>query len=155
MAIATFHISPQGDGSFNVVMTTAGGQLRTISGFGSEHEVKAWIVQTQRLLQQVDPRFHAPPRRGAKASTMNTIRTAIFGIITVLLATTAHAQNPVGNSGQGVTGTFSGQSVTPSPRLQSPTPLFVIGDLAVGIWARVPPPYDVTANRNTAANPLP
>jgi hypothetical protein len=86
---------------------------------------------------------------------MNTIRTAIFGILAVLLTTTAHAQTPVVNSGQRVAATFSGQSVTPGPRLQSPTPLFVIGDLAVGIWARVPPPYDVTANRNAAANPLP
>jgi hypothetical protein len=43
----------------------------------------------------------------------------------------------------------------PGPRPQSPTPLFVIGDLTVGIWARVPLPYDATANRNTAANPLP
>jgi hypothetical protein len=86
---------------------------------------------------------------------MNAIRTAIFSILAVLLATKAHAKNPIVSSGQGVAGTFSGQSVTPGPRLQSPTPLFVIGDLAVGIWARVPPPYDVTANRNAAANPLP
>jgi hypothetical protein len=86
---------------------------------------------------------------------MKTTRSAIFGILAVLLATTAHAQQPVVNSGQGVAGTFSGQSVTPGPRPQSPTPLFAIGDLAVGIWARVPPPYDVTANRNAAANPLP
>jgi hypothetical protein len=86
---------------------------------------------------------------------MNTIRTAIFGILAVLLAATAHAQTPVVNSGQRVAATFSGQSDTPSPRVQSPTPLFIIGDLAVGIWARVPPPYDVTANRNAAANPLP
>ena len=86
---------------------------------------------------------------------MKTTRSAVFGILAGLLATTAHAQQPVVNSGQGVAGTFSGQSVTPGPRLQSPTPLFVIGDLAVGIWARVPPPYDVTANRNAAANPLP
>ena len=88
-------------------------------------------------------------------SAMNTIRTATFGILAVLLATSAHAQKPVVNSGQSVAATFSGQSVTPSPRLQSPTPLFVIGGRAVGIWARVPPPYDVTANRNAAANPLP
>jgi hypothetical protein len=86
---------------------------------------------------------------------MNTIRTAIFGILVVLLATTAHAQTPVVNSGQRVAATFSGQSDMPGARLQSPTPLFIIGDLAVGIWARVPPPYDVTANRNSAANPLP
>jgi hypothetical protein len=71
------------------------------------------------------------------------------------MATTAYAQKPVMSSGQGVAGTFSDQSMTPGPRLQSPAPLFVIGDLTVGIWARVPPPYDVTANRNTAANPVP
>jgi hypothetical protein len=86
---------------------------------------------------------------------MKTTGSAIFGILAVLLATTAHAQQPAANSEQGVAGTFSGQSVTPGLRLQSPTPLFVVGDLAVGIWARVPPPYDVTANRNAAANPLP
>ena len=86
---------------------------------------------------------------------MNTIRTASFGILAVLLMATAHAQTAFVNSGQRVAATFNGQSVTPAPRLQSPTPLFVIGDLAVGIWARVPPPYDVTANRNAAANPLP
>jgi hypothetical protein len=50
MAIATFQVSPQGDGSFNVAMTTPGRQLRTIPGFGSEHEPAAWIVQTRRLL---------------------------------------------------------------------------------------------------------
>jgi hypothetical protein len=86
---------------------------------------------------------------------MNTIRTAIFGILTVLLATTAHAQTPVVNSGQRVAATFSDQSVTSGPQLQFPRPLFVFGNLAAGIWARVPPPYDVTANRNAAANPLP
>jgi hypothetical protein len=62
MAIATFPVSPQGDGSFNVAMTTPGGELRTIPGFGSEHEATAWIVQTQRLLQQADPRLHPPTR---------------------------------------------------------------------------------------------
>jgi hypothetical protein len=51
MAIApTFQLSPQGDGSFNVAMTKPGGQLRTIPGFGSEHEASAWIIQTERLL---------------------------------------------------------------------------------------------------------
>jgi hypothetical protein len=86
---------------------------------------------------------------------MNMIRTAIFGILTVLTATTAYAQTPVLNSGQRVAATFSDQSVAPGPQLQSPMPLFAIGNLAVGIWTRVPPPYDVTVNRNAAANPLP
>ena len=86
---------------------------------------------------------------------MDTIRTATFGILTVLLATTAYAQTPVVNSGQRLAATFGDQSVTLGPQRQSPTPVFLIGNLAVGIWARVPPPYDVTANRNAASNPLP
>jgi hypothetical protein len=69
MAIATFQLSPQGDGSFNVEMTTAGGQFRTIPGFSSEHEAAAWIVQTQRLLQQANPRvINTPPRDAPKRS---------------------------------------------------------------------------------------
>jgi hypothetical protein len=66
MTNATFQLSLQGDGSFNVAMTKAGGQLRTIPGFGSEHEAAAWIVQTQRLLQQADPRLHPPTRDALK-----------------------------------------------------------------------------------------
>jgi len=66
MAIATFQVSPQGDRSFNVAMTTAGGHLRTIPGFGSEHEASAWIIQTERLLLQADPRLHPPTRDALK-----------------------------------------------------------------------------------------
>jgi hypothetical protein len=66
MATATFQISPQSDGSFNVAMTTTSGQLRTITGFGSEQEAAAWIVQTRRLLQQSDPRVPTPSRDARK-----------------------------------------------------------------------------------------
>jgi hypothetical protein len=84
---------------------------------------------------------------------MNMMQAVLFGILTVLIATTANAQKP--GAGQTErTPRLGGQSVTVGPRLGA-TPLFVIGDLAVGIWARVPPPYDVAANRNAAANPLP
>jgi hypothetical protein len=86
---------------------------------------------------------------------MKSVRMAVFGILAALMATTAYAQSPVVNAGQGAAGPFSGQSMVSGLRPRSPTPLFVIGDLTVGIWARVPPPYDVTANRNAAANPLP
>jgi hypothetical protein len=68
MAIATFQVLPQGDGSINVEMTTAGGQLRTIAGFRSEHEATAWVVQIQRLLQQADPRLHPPTRDALRRS---------------------------------------------------------------------------------------
>jgi hypothetical protein len=39
-----------------------------ITGFGSEHEAAAWIVQTQRLLQQSDPRASTPSRDALKRS---------------------------------------------------------------------------------------
>ena len=56
---------------------------------------------------------------------------------------------------RGLLAPFAGQFMTLGTRPEFPAPLFFVGGLAVGLWARVPPPYDVTANRNTAANPLP
>jgi hypothetical protein len=38
--------------------------------------------------------------------------------------------------------------------LQESPPLFRIGGLPVHLWAPVPPPYDSSANRNLAADPV-
>ncbi len=85
---------------------------------------------------------------------MKTMRAALVGVLTVLMATAASAQTQPAASGA-ATG-FAGQALGVGPgRAQHPTPLFMLGGTAVGIWARVPPPYDVSANRNAAANPLP
>ena len=85
---------------------------------------------------------------------MKTMRAALVGILTILMATAASAQTqPAASS---ATSGFAGQSLGVGPgRAQNPTPLFMLGGVAVGIWTRVPPPYDVSANRNGAANPLP
>jgi hypothetical protein len=85
---------------------------------------------------------------------MNTTRAAIAGVVTVLLATPAFAQAP-GSGAAGQIASMGGQSVAQGPRVQQPTPLFMLGGLVVGIWTRVPLPYDAAANRNGAANPLP
>jgi hypothetical protein len=85
---------------------------------------------------------------------MNTTRAVLLAILTVLMAATADAQNPSAG-GAAPTAELGGQATTVGPRLQRPTPLFVTGGLTVGIWTRVPPSYDVTANRNAAENPLP
>jgi hypothetical protein len=82
------------------------------------------------------------------------LRLVLFGILALLMATPADAQQPSAGPAA-TTSSFRGRSVAVGPRLQHPTPLYVMGGLAVGIWARVPPPYDVTANRNAAENPLP
>jgi hypothetical protein len=85
---------------------------------------------------------------------MKTMRAAVIGILTVLMATAALAQTQPAASG--ATSGFAGQSLGVGPgRAGNPTPLFMLGGVAAGIWARVAPPYDVSANRNAAANPLP
>jgi hypothetical protein len=84
---------------------------------------------------------------------MKALRIALPAVVAALLATTAFAQAPGLGVGDRVSA-FGGQSVAPGPRVQ-PTPLFMLGGLAVGIWTRVPPPYNVTANGNGAENPLP
>jgi len=63
MAHAIFRLLPQRDRSFSVSLKTARGRLKIIPGFDSEHEARAWIVQTQRMFHEftVDPRL-APIR---------------------------------------------------------------------------------------------
>jgi hypothetical protein len=62
MASPWFQVTRQPNHSFNVNLTTADGHLKTIPGFSSEHEAAAWIVQTERMLKDTDPRFRQPPR---------------------------------------------------------------------------------------------
>jgi hypothetical protein len=86
-----------------------------------------------------------------RALAMKTIRTTIAGIaLTALMAGAAVAQTAaVTTYGGNVAG--NGPSVVG----RQMTPLATIGNLAVGVWTRVPPPYDAAASYNGAANPLP
>jgi hypothetical protein len=82
---------------------------------------------------------------------MKMIRIAIAGVaLAAVMGSAAMAQTAAATAyGGSVSGT--GPSVV-GPQM---TPLTTIGDLAVGIWTRVPPSYDATADYNGAANPLP
>ena len=85
---------------------------------------------------------------------MNTIRAIFLSILAVLVMATAYAQSPGSTSGfSGAT--IGGGALAVRPRAAGPTPLFTMGNLVVGIWTRVPPPYATEANRSAAANPLP
>ena len=84
-----------------------------------------------------------------KAFTMNIVRCACIGMLMVPMMTGgAYAQTPRQTS------PFSNLTIGVAPAQQM-RPLATIGNVALGIWTRVPPPYDVAANRNLAANPLP
>ncbi len=86
---------------------------------------------------------------------MNMKRATIIGLFAALVASTAFAQGP-GSGSSGTVSALGGRAFGVGPQLGvGPTPLGFIGGVAVGIWTRVPPPYDVTANRSGAANPLP
>ena len=85
---------------------------------------------------------------------MTKMRVGLVGALLFLAAGTAFAQPPTAGAAGGVS-TFGGQAIAPGPRAQGPTPLFMLGGLPVVVWTRVSPPYDVTANRSAAANPLP
>jgi hypothetical protein len=82
---------------------------------------------------------------------MKTMRTTVAGIaLATLMVSTAMAQSSaVATYGGNTSG--AGSSVVG----REMTPLATFGNLAVGIWTRVPPPYDATANYNAGANPLP
>ena len=85
---------------------------------------------------------------------MNTIRAMFFGMLTILMVTTGYAQSAEPASAAGEA-TLGGRAVAVRPRVAGAPPLLTMGHLAVGIWTRVPPPYDAEANRSAAANPLP
>ena len=77
------------------------------------------------------------------------MRAALIGVLMGLLPTVALAQVPVSGT-SGTVSTLAGRPAGgPNAR-----PLFMLGNVAFGIWAPVAPPYDVAANRNGAANPI-
>jgi hypothetical protein len=82
---------------------------------------------------------------------MKTIRIAIAGVaLAAVMGSAAMAQTTAVTAyGGNISGTG------PSLAGRQMTPLASLGDLAMGIWTRVPTPYDATANYNGAANPLP
>lgn len=69
MELPTFQVVRKKDRSFDVKLTTPMGQLKTIAGFGSEHEAAAWVIQMERALHEAHPvlgprpKHHAPGTR--------------------------------------------------------------------------------------------
>lgn len=86
-----------------------------------------------------------------KQNPMKTVYAILLGLMITTGAASAYAQDFSGS-----TASLAGRSYAAeqNQKVQGPTPLFVAGNMAFGIWARVAPPYDGTANRNFAANPL-
>ncbi len=90
---------------------------------------------------------------------MTMARTSLLALVGILAAGIASAQQGQPASGAGAAGGppgFGGEigRLGPQQAPTQPRPLFSIFGLPVGIWARVPAPYNVAANRNLASRPI-
>lgn len=83
---------------------------------------------------------------------MKAGRAVLFSLVLAAAAVGAHADEA--KPPPTAYGTVQGPVATVGPgrTTQRPKPLFMLGNLSVGIWAPVAPPYDATANRNLAAD---
>ncbi len=63
MVDTVYRVIPVADGSFDVEMAKPSGLPKTVSGFGSEHEATAWIVQAKRMKRDAAPWTPLVPRK--------------------------------------------------------------------------------------------
>jgi hypothetical protein len=63
MGETTYRLIPQENGCVSVEMKEASGQSRIISDFRDEAEANAWIIQTQRLINETFPYLFGERRR--------------------------------------------------------------------------------------------
>ena len=90
---------------------------------------------------------------------MTMARTGLLALLSILAAGAASAQQQQATVGAGALGGppgFGGEIGTLGPHQapSQPRPLFRILGLPIGIWAPVPAPYNVAANRNLASRPI-
>ena len=90
---------------------------------------------------------------------MSMARVSLLALIGMLAAGVAVAQQQQATVGAGASGGpagFGGEIGTLGPQQapSQPRPLFSIFGLPIGIWAPVPAPYNVAANRNLASRPI-
>jgi hypothetical protein len=69
MVDTTYRVLPGVDGSFDVQMAKPSGQTKTATGFGSEHEANAWIVQAKRMKRDAAPWTPIVPRKPGETTT--------------------------------------------------------------------------------------
>jgi hypothetical protein len=63
MAEISYRVIPGAAGGFDVQMGKPDGPSKTATGFGSEHEADAWIIQTKRMKRDAAPWTPLAPRK--------------------------------------------------------------------------------------------
>jgi hypothetical protein len=90
---------------------------------------------------------------------MTMARTSLLALIGILAAGAASAQQTQATIGAVAAASppgFGGDIGTLGPQQapSQPRPFFRIFGLPIGVWAPVPAPYNVAANRNLASRPI-
>jgi hypothetical protein len=63
MVEISYRVIPGAAGGFDVQMGKPDGPSKTATGFGSEHEADAWIIQTKRMKRDAAPWTPLAPRK--------------------------------------------------------------------------------------------
>ncbi|WP_146101620.1 hypothetical protein [Rhodopila globiformis] len=85
---------------------------------------------------------------------MKAIFALTLGTAMVLSSAALAQSNPARETAPTASESLMAPYTAPPPIAGAPRPLFNIGQLPVGVWAPVQPPYDSRANRTGAANPV-
>lgn len=56
-------VIPRGKSGFDVEMAMSDGRRKSVTGFASEHEANAWIVQAKRMIRDAGPWTPLAPRK--------------------------------------------------------------------------------------------
>jgi hypothetical protein len=70
MSDTTYRVIPQKEHLFSVEMTRPSGHRRLIPDFRDKAEADAWIIQTTRLLHELDPRDKVIARKPSGSASM-------------------------------------------------------------------------------------
>jgi hypothetical protein len=79
MVDTTYRVVPGAAGEFDVQMARPNGQVKTATGFGSEHEATAWIVQAKRMKRDAAPWTPLVPRKPGSTSAQHEVAGALPG----------------------------------------------------------------------------
>ena len=72
MADNSYNVVPRGKSGFDVQMARPDGRQKTVTGFASEHEANAWIIQAKRMIRDAGPWTPLAPRKPNAAATSET-----------------------------------------------------------------------------------
>jgi hypothetical protein len=80
MVDTTYRVVAGAAGEFDVQMARPNGQVKTATGFGSEHEATAWIVQAKRMKRDAAPWTPLVPRKPGNAAAEHDVSGALPGV---------------------------------------------------------------------------